>query len=206
MTSSGFPQYAKLWQEQIGAEELVQLQTMATTIERTARWRRLIDLSLWFLAFGLVCLVLWLNTTSLEVKLGFALLVAGTTWFGWKRHQITKASRATTVDDPRAFFETAIRNVRAEISLSTISLSLGPPVFITSVLLTQAAEGVEGFEWIYRKLNYASLARTMVILAFIILFAAYFVRDNMRLREQLRRLESMSREWDDRPASDVREG
>lgn len=206
MTRRGFPQYAKLWQEQIGQEELTQFQAMAKTIERTAKRRGWIDTSLWFLAFGLVCVVLWINTTSLGVKLGFGLLVAGTTWFGWRRHEITKASKALAVDDPRLFFEAAIRNVRAEIGLSSISLWLGPPFLIISILLTNAAEGGDSIDFVFRKLRYENLARTIAIAVFVILFLIYFVRDNMKLRKQLRRFESMSREWDDQTARDLREG
>lgn len=202
MTRRGFPQYAKLWQEQIGQEELTQFQTMAKTIERTARWRSWIDHFLGALALGAVCALLWLNTTSLEVKLGFALLVGATTWFGWRRHEITKAARSIAVDDPRVFFDGAIRNVRAEISLSTISLTLGPPFFFVSVLLTQAADGVSGFDWIFEELTYARLVRTGAISGLFVLCAAYFVRDNIRLRGQLRRLEGMSREWEDQPGRD----
>ncbi|HKR25304.1 MAG TPA: hypothetical protein VJS15_08605 [Allosphingosinicella sp.] len=206
MTRRGFPQYAKLWQEQIGPDELSQFQVMAKTIERTARWRSLIDHSLWVLAVGAVCAILWLNATSLEVKLGFALLVGATTWFGWRRHEITKASRSIAVDDPRIFFDGAIRNVRAEISLSTISLTLGPPFFFVSVFLTQAADGVSGFDWMFEEMSYARIIRTIAISAFFLLCGAYFVRDNIRLRGQLRRLEGMSREWEDQPARDARQG
>lgn len=202
MTRRGFPQYAKLWQEQIGQEELTQFQAMAKTIERTARWRSLIDHALGVLAIGAVCALLWLNATSIEVKIGFALLVGATTWFGWRRHEITKASRSIAVDDPRLFFDGAIRNVRAEISLSTISLTLGPPFFFVSVLLTQAADGVSGFDWIFEELTYARIVRTGAISVLFVLCAAYFVRDNIRLRGQLRRLEGMSREWEDQPGRD----
>ena len=191
------------WREQIGPEELAELQTMAKKIERTARRRWLDRPRSWGpWPSARSGALLWLNTTSPLVKLGFALLAGATTWYGWRRHQITKAARSIAVDDPRVFFDAAIRNVRAEISLSTISLTLGPPFFFVSVLLTQAADGVSGFDWIFEELTYARLVRTGAISGLFVLCAAYFVRDNIRLRGQLRRLEGMSREWEDQPGRD----
>ena len=202
---SAFPEYARLWREQIDPKELAALQARAKNIERDARRKRLVDLALGFLSIGMVGVFLWSNPTSPQIRLGFALLVAGAAWLVWRRHQITRASRATAVDDPRNFFETAIENVRAEINLSTISLFMGVPVFISAVLLTKAAQGIDGVDWFLRLPSNINFVGIMVLVV-LVLGHVYFARENIRLREQLRRLESMSREWDDQPARDLPAG
>lgn len=204
MMSRDFPEYAELWREQIGPEELALFQARAKNIERNAKRKRLLDFALWFVAIGMVCLFLWFVPTSLQIKLGYALLVAGTIWFVWRRHQITRASRAIAIDDPRVFFETAIKTVRAELNLSTMSLYMGLPFFITSVLLAKSAQGIDGFDLI-RQLPDVNFATAMIV-AIVFLFHGYIVRENIKLREQLRRLESMRREWDEQQARDLAEG
>jgi len=52
------------------------------------------------------------------------------------------------------------------------------------------------------ELNGEHLTRTMILAAIWVMFIVYFVRDNIKLRQQLRRLESMQREWDEPQAPD----
>ena len=145
MMPDDFPQYAELWQEQIDPEELAELQAMAKRIDRIARWKRLLDFSLSFGFLGLACLILWLYPASPMIEFGYALLVALCLWVAWRRHQITRAARATAIDDPRVFFEKTIKNVRAELNLSTMTFYLAPPAFILSILLISSLRGIESF-------------------------------------------------------------
>jgi hypothetical protein len=175
---------------------------MAKNIERTAKWKRLLDVSLSLSCVGVACLILWSYSASLQVKFGYFLLVAMALWLAWRRHQITRASRATAIDDPHVFFEKAIKNVRAEINLSTISIWLAPPALILSILLMKSIHGLTTME-LLRHLLHKGPA---IVGTILVLITIYFVRDNIKLREQLRRLESMSREWDEAQAPDLEDG
>ncbi len=198
MTLDDFPQYAELWREQIGPEELARIQARAKTIARSAKRKQVVDLALAVLAIAMVCLVLWMNPASWQVKLGFAVLVAGVLWHGWKRHQITRTALAT-VDDPGVFYATAIKNLRSEISLSTVSLCVGGPVFIASISLSKASEGLNGLDWILRDPLQVNLEKFVVVATIFVIYV-YFIRENLQLREQLRRLEDMSRDWTEQQA------
>lgn len=197
MTSDDIPQYAELWKEQIDQEELAQLQAMGKNIERTAKWKRLLDVALAFAFIGPASFILWINPASLQTKFGLALLGAVAIGIVWRRHQITKASRATAIGDPRIFFEKTAKNVRAEISMSTISLCLGVPGFIACISLMGSLRGLSGIELLLLALSDENRVKTILILTIMALGCGYFVIDNIKLREQLRRLESMSREWDE---------
>ena len=203
MMPDEFRPYAELWQEQIDPDELAELQAMAKTIERTARWKLLIDFSLVLFFIGVAGFALWTYPTSLAAGFGFALVIALMLWGGWKRHQLTKASRATDIRDPHLFFETAIENVRAELRMSTLSFYLMVPGLIAGLLILSALRGMDIPELILLEVSKKSLARTIAITAISIVAMYFFIRDNIKLREQLRRLETMSREWD---ARDLEEG
>ena len=198
MMPHNFSEYAALWREQIDPEELAELQAMATKIKRTAGRKWLLDGVLALAAAGLVCFAILRYPGTPLINLGLALLLLGPVWHVWRRHQITRASRAIASDDPRVFFEAAIENVRAEINLSTLSAALGIPTFIACLLLSGAASG---FDHIYMKIRDMLTIPSVKLASFAAIFVlmlGYFIRDNIRLRAQLRRLEAMRREWDER--------
>ena len=202
MTQRGFSDYAALWREQIDPKELAEHRAMAAGIKRAAGWRWRLDRVLALVAIAMVSTAIVTAPATLPVKLGFALLLPPTVWLLWKRYRITRASRSIALDDPGRFFEAAIDNVRAEISLSTLSTALGLPAFIFCCLLAGASFG---FERVYRGLwDIVTLAsfRPAAIAVVMLLAAIYFVRDNLRLRAQLRRLRAMRREWEEREAGE----
>lgn len=199
-----FSDYAELWQEQTSPEELAVLQSRARTIERSASRRRLRDLALTITAVGIAALYLWHRHTSLQMKLAFAPLVLVMVWGMWRRHQITRAAWAIAVDHPCAFFETAIENARAELRLSTIACIGALPFFAISLWLVKIAQGAD-FGSLLR-LPYGLSVASGAVLAVGFLGYLLFLRENRKLRTQLRRLEAMRREWEDQAALDRREG
>jgi ribose/xylose/arabinose/galactoside ABC-type transport system permease subunit len=198
-----FPEYAALWREQIDPKELAELQAMATKIKRTAAWRWLFDQIIGFLAVGAIAWVILLRPGAPLIKAGLALLVLPTFWYLWRwRRRITRDSRAIAVDDPRIFFDAAIENVRAETRLYTLSAWLTLPLMIAVCLLLGAAYG---FAVLYANfISIVTLAspKLAAIAALIILGHIYLFRDNLRMRGQLRRLEAMRREWNERDPGD----
>lgn len=205
MMPDDFRQYAELWQEQIEPEELAELQAMAKNIERTARRKWLLDVSLALICAGFACFILWSHPASLQVKFGYFLLGAICLWGAWRRHQITRASRATAIDDPRVFFEKAIKNLRAELNLSTTSVSVAVPMGILSIVLAGSLRGVTAMELV-RKVFDKNPAIIIFVGTVLVLSGIYFIRENFKLREQLRRLERMRREWEEPQEPDAEEG
>lgn len=198
MTPRDFTEYAALWREQIDPKELAGLQAMATKIKRSAGRRWLLDRVLAVFAIGMVCLALLRYSAPPPIKLSLVLLMVVPIWHTWKRRQITRASRAIAVDDPRIFFEAAIENIQAEIDLSNKSAWLGLPIFVISILLAAASRGFHNLYMAFLDRIVLSSAKTIFAVAIFVLGFIYLIRDNIRLREQLRRLEAMRREWEER--------
>jgi hypothetical protein len=191
-------EYAALWREQVDTKELTELQAMATKIRRTARRRWLLD-HLWgILAAVMTCLAVLLDPAPLLIKLCLALLLVGPMWFVWRRRQVAEAARAIAIDDPKVFFEASIGNMRAEINLSTLSAWSMAPIFIAGCLLGGAAHGFDRLYIAFRDMFTLASVKLTLIGVITILTFIYFIRDNIKLREQLRRLEAMRREWDER--------
>jgi hypothetical protein len=68
---------------------------------------------------------------------------------------------------------------------------------ICGFLLTNARRGWNGVEIFVESPGDERLKAIMIFIAVWAGIGAYFVRDNLKMREQLRRLESMRREWDE---------
>lgn len=200
-----FSLYAELWREQVDAPELAGLQAMAGKIERTARRKRLAGAAIAVLCSGLVGFFLWVQPVSLPARLGSALLVAAILWAGWHRHLTARAAGAAAIRDPRRFFEKAIGNARSEATLSTIAIVFMVPALILCFMLMSVARGIDGGQSIRHELR-ANPAKTAIVATAYVLAAIYFIRDNARMRGRVRRLESMSREWDELQAGEAEGG
>lgn len=197
-----FPQFAELWREQIDPDELRRLQAMARKTERTARRKHLLDLAMSFVTIGLFFVFMWVHSVSPPLKLGIALIVAALIWRGWRRREITKASRAAAIHDPDVFFKSAIKNARAEIKHSTADLWMAASAIVFAPPLMFRARGFTDIDSIFRYTLELNPEKTMLAVAIFVLSYAYYVRENLKLREQLRRLEGMRREWNRQEAGD----
>jgi xanthosine utilization system XapX-like protein len=198
MMQHDFSEYAALWREQIDPRELAGLQSMAAKIKRSAARKWLLDCVLGIAVVGVVCEALLRWPAPPLIKLCMALLLTPVLYFWRRERQLTKAARAIAVDDPRVFFEAAIENMRAEIKLFTLSAWLAMPAFAAFSLLLGASYG---FDFLYTNLvSILTLAspKSAAIAALAVLSHIYIFRENNRRREQLRRLEAMRREWEER--------
>lgn len=191
-------EYAALWREQIDPKELAELQAMATKIRRTARRRLLLDYVLGIVAAVLTCLAVLLTRAPLLIKLCVPPLLVGGIWIIWRRRQVAMAARAIAVDDPKAFFGAAIENVRAEVNLANLNAWSSVLTLIAWSLLAVAAYGFDRIYILFRNIDTLASVELTFMAGIAILIFIYFIRDNIRLREQLRRLEAMRREWDKR--------
>jgi hypothetical protein len=202
MTPHDLREYAALWREQADPKERAELRAMAKKIGRRARLRWLIDFAAGFVALGGVSVFVWTRPGPLQLKLSLALLAAAVlTWTSWRRHQITRASLAITASDPHSFFKTAIDNLRMEISFLTISFWLSLPAFFIPTWIGVRILGINRADFV-QKLLAVNPAKAGIVIAIIGLVYFYSGREIIRLRERLRRLEEMRREYEERDPED----
>jgi hypothetical protein len=197
MSARNLQEYAALWREQIGPEELAELQTMATRISRTAGWKWAFDLALALVAAGMTGMALLLSWGSPLITLGLLFLLATVIWYVGKRRQITSASQALAVDRPQFFFQAAQENARAEIKLSNLSILSGLALLIAAGVKALASVGPDRFPALVLGFFVETPAKLVVAVAAVLVFAC-LIRDNICLRERLRRLEAMHRDWEER--------
>jgi hypothetical protein len=193
-----FPELAQLWQEQIDPAEQAALDTLAGEIKRTARRRGALEVLFTVIGLGSLAWALtMLRPSTLPIQLGFALLALSMGGIFWKRRQIVKGANALVTGEPGSFFAAAIENARAELRLSAIVLALLPPGYAFLLVLLSAASGIAGLDRVAALLFVEQPMQGLIHIANCLLFEALTYRAYVKLRAQLRRLERMSREWED---------
>ena len=204
MTPRDLPDLARLWQEQIDPAELGELRALAKTIGRTAARRKRIDS-----AVGVAVLAMFLAILlagALKMSLGMAAVFAAPVWAGWKRHRMTADARALVADEPGAFFAAAIANARAELGFARIMMWGNLPYVVLGLAVIYAGQGLTSLDLMLEEALGQPPAKMVVTAALLALIMAWAVRATRNAREHVRRLERMSRDWDEQKASDGEEG
>lgn len=206
MTRPDFQELTRLWQEQIDRHEQAALNTLANEIERTARRRGAQDVLFTIAGLGAVVFaVVMLRPSTLPLWLGFAAMAAVMLWLMWRRHRIVQGARRLASGEPGTFFAAAVENARAELSLSRFGLWLMPPGYAAMLVLLTVCDGVTGIGPIARFLFVRNAWMTLVQVAILAVLMAIFIRLDLKLSAQLRRLEQMKREWEEEEVRDQAE-
>lgn len=197
MTPDDFPDLARLWQEQVDpAAERARFGTLADQLRRSARRRRLLDFAFGGLGLLLILAVLTHpGSTLFHIGVAASVLVIG--WSMWKRQRLAAAALAMDESDPRSFLNDAIAGARAEVRFTTWSLYATIPFFALWFYLIAAQEIPKVAGIIPNALG------PFVYLAAIAILYFFFIRANLRLREQQRRLEAMGAEYEAEEARDL---
>lgn len=196
MTAPGYREFSRLWQEQVDPQEQATLHRLAKGVERTALRRRAIDAALALAAIGAVVSALLIHSVPTPAKLALAAVIGLIAWTIWKRQRILESAQALAACEPDAFFTAAIGHARAELNYSTFSLWLSAPITLSVFALLLVPEGLGDVDLLVSELFGAHVRKTMALIVTLILIYSFYIRANFRLREQVRRLEGMRREWE----------
>ena len=199
MTPRDFPDFARLWKEQVDPAEQASLRALANTIRHTARRRKGFDFTVGLAAIALA--LFFLAQATLPVAgLVYIVVIVAIAGLLWARHQVAESARAMVADEPSQFFAAAIKSVQGELRLSTFGLCLAAPGTVSLLIMGLVDRGANTVDLLLGALSNFALPGLFLIIAF-----AYFVWENIQLRQQLRRLEEMSHEYEEETLRDMRE-
>lgn len=193
---------AELWREQVDPRQAeAELRQLSKDIERSALRRRRIDFSLGAAALAVVAFYLVNHPTYWKVYLAGAAIAIGGLWV---RHHLHKAARALATCDPEKYCEAALKHARAELRFSTFCLWAVYPVIVIMMLMLRLTE-TGSLELAIPDLFGRYLARLLLATATSVGVILFFLVDNRRLRDQIRRLEILDREREAEEARDLTE-
>lgn len=196
MTDPDLQELAQLWQQQ-DAAEMEKLQLLA---RRARRRGRLLAYADWALAIVLVggCLFALVGSKGSLTTISAILLLVLTVLLTWQRRKLRQMASGLDTADRQAFIKSSVRSARANLRRVTLSIIALPPFVIVALLLTKSARlGGRPFDPGQILLAWAQSTRGMISLAIFALIIGLSVRSILRIRRELRRLESLRRAYED---------
>jgi hypothetical protein len=195
MTPGEYRELSRLWKEQVDpSREQAALRALAEEIQRTAMRRRMVGLGGAYLGIGVCGTLLLVKSMPMPMPLILGVMIAFMMWWMWKERQFLKATRALADCPPRSFPKAAMERMRVELRLLTICLWLAVPAGIFVLVLLIASRESIGLGAALLALTDTYWRKLAAYLVTVFVVQVYFIRDQRQLRQQLRRLEAMSRE------------
>lgn len=190
MTDPDLQELADLWQEP-DAAEAEKLQSLARRARRRGRYLGYADWALAILLVGGSLFALFASPGPLFTVAAILLLVA-TIFLTWQRRKLRQMASTLNTADRQAFIESSVRSARANLRRVTLSVIALPPLVIVALL---SKMGMRRGGYVSDPggilLAWTQSPRGMISLAIFALIIAFSLRSILRIRNELRRLESL---------------
>jgi hypothetical protein len=199
MTDPELQQLADLWMQPDPAEA-EKFQSLARRARRRGRWLGYAD---WALAIVLVggSVFAFLASPGPLFTAAAILLLVATVFLTWQRRKLRQMASTLDTADRRAFIESSVRSARANLRRVTLSALALPPLVLVALLAKMGMRGnvTDPGQFL---LAWAQSPRGMISLAIFALILALQMRSILRIRSELRRLESLRRAYEDEHLAD----
>jgi hypothetical protein len=196
MTDPDLQELAELWQ-QPDAAEAEKFQSLARRARRRGRYLGYADWALAILLVGGSLFALLASRGPLTTGAAVLLLVA-TIWLTWQRRRLRQMASTLDTADRQGFIKSSVRSARANLRRVTLSVIALPPLVIAALLAKMSLRGggrISDPGQIL--LDWAQSTRGMISLAIFALIIALSVRSIVRIRKELRSLESLRRAYEE---------
>jgi hypothetical protein len=200
MTDPELRELADLWQQPDQSEaagESDRLQAMARRARRRGRYLAYADWALAFLLVGGTVFALSSSPGPHTTFAAAALLIA-TIWLTWQRRRLRQMSATLDTADRQSFIASSARGARGNLRRAALTIASLPPLVILSLLVKISfREGGYVSDFGQALLAWARSPRGMISLVIFALIIAWSVRSIRRSREELKRLDSLRRAYEE---------
>lgn len=195
MTDPDLQELADLWQ-QPDSVEAGKFQALARRARRRGRWLGYADWALAILLVGGSLFALLASPGPLFTAAAILLLVA-TIFLTWQRRKLRQMAGTLDTADRQAFIASSVRSARANLRRVTLSMLALPPLVVVALL---AKMGMRRGGYVSDPgqvlLDWAQSPRGMISLAIFALIMALQLRSILRIRKELRSLESLRQAYE----------
>lgn len=196
MTDPELQDLAELWQ-QPDAAEAEKFQLLARRARRRGRFLGLADWALALVLVGGSLFALLASHGPLTTFAAVGLLVA-TIWLTWQRRRLRQMASTLDTADRQGFIASSVRSARANLRRVILSIIALPPLVLLALLSKMAfRQGGYASDPGPFLLAWAQSTRGMISLAIFALIIAWSVRSALRIRKELRHLESLRRAYEE---------
>lgn len=194
LTSVEFDQLAALWKQEPDAFERRELAGLARRATRTARFLQYAEFVVGLLLGLGILAALFVQPVPLSLALGLPVVVT-VFWYSWKSHALGNLALLVDRSGRDAFVESMARSKAAHLARSTIGLCLFLPTIVVTSMAIHSWKGgtLDG----YVQAMALAMTKTGGIVTMVVLLVALllFIRTNLRLRQELGRLQLLCGEY-----------
>lgn len=197
MTDPELHELAEIWR-QPDAAEAEKFRSLAQRARRRGRYLSFADWALAIVLVGSSVFFLLVSPGPMTTIAALGLLVV-TVWLTWQRRRLRQMARTLDTADRQSFIASSVRSARANLRRVTLSLIVMPPFIIFAVLAKRSYRRGGGYVSDPGQilLDWAQSTRGMISLAIFALIIAYSLRSIMRIRKELRSLETLRRAYEE---------
>lgn len=189
MNEPDFTAFAALWQQEPAEEEVRIFRKMARRASRRARLLRQAE-SLAGAVIAGGAAVAFVAAPGLLTGAFAFLLAMVALWTAWQRHLFDEASAQLSRKGREALLESSERSARAALRKSTIGVATALPGGLMAVILADlVSKGLPGSPGdLFLRLGTKPILVSLAIMSLVTLGA---LRNNLRLRRELARIEAL---------------
>lgn len=196
MTDPELQELAELWQ-QPDAAEAEKFQSLARRARRRGRYLGYADWALALVLVGGSLFAILASPGRLTTFAAIGLLVA-TIWITWQRRRLRQMARTLDTADRQGFIESSVRGARANLRRVTLSIIALPPLVLLALLSRMNFRGggnvSDPGQYL---LAWTQSTRGMISLAIFALIIALSLRSIVRIKKELRSLETLRRAYEE---------
>lgn len=201
MSDPELRELAELWQ-QPDAAEAEKFQSLARRARRRGRFLGYADWALALVLVGGSLFALLASKGPLTTIAAVGLLMA-TIWITWQRRRLRQMASTLDTTDRQGFIESSVRSARANLRRVTVSVIALPPLVILALLSKMSfRRGGYVSDPGPILLAWAQSPRGMISLAIFAFIIALSIRSILRIKNELRHLESLRRAYEEENRAD----
>jgi hypothetical protein len=191
MSRPEFDEFAALWQGSPDPEEQARMEAYA----RAARRRgRLFDYFDYAYAVSLIIVFVggtFISTSPLTIAVAVPLMIA-VTWMTYKRRRLRQMTRTLNTTGRAAFIESSLRNARANLRRTTISLAALPLVVPVALAFKVSIRTGGGPQEVWEALLlWTQTIRAPLTILGLLIIAGLTLRSRRRIKAEIGRLEGL---------------
>jgi hypothetical protein len=189
-------EFAALWQAGPDPLDQEQMEAYARAARRRGRLFDYIDYAAAISLFAIIVGGSFISTSPLTIAVAVPLMIA-ITWMTWRRRRLRQMARTLNTSDRATFIESSLRNARANLRRTTISLAALPLVVPVALAFKVSIRTGGGPQEVWDAfLLWTQTVRAPLTILGLLIIAGFNVRSRLRFKSEIRRLEGLRRGYE----------
>jgi TRAP-type C4-dicarboxylate transport system permease large subunit len=196
MNPPDMEEFAALWRDEPDLAEQAQMEAYARAARRRGRLIDYLDYAMVFAVAIMMVAGSFVSTNPLTIAVAVPLMIA-TTWMTYQRRRLRQMARTLNTSGRIAFFESSLRNARANLRRNTIGLVSVPFVVPAALFFKVSIRTGGGPEEVWEAfLLWTQTVRAPLTIVALLIIALFALRSRRKIKSEMKRLEFLRERYE----------